>query len=125
MPLSFSQRRKILKNTNFLDLRPIRNHKEEISENEIVTIIIPKFKNKLVVKYLVPRMKSPVIKLTLDEIGSSAWLFMDGKNKVSEIANLMEQKLGEKVKPIEHRLMKFLTQLYEQGLITFEEIKGE
>ena len=32
MPLSFSERRKIFKSANYLDLTPIRLHKEEVSE---------------------------------------------------------------------------------------------
>ena len=46
MPLSFFERRKILKNVNYLNIVPYRIHKEEIDENGLVTVLIPKFKRK-------------------------------------------------------------------------------
>lgn len=125
MPLSFSQRRKILKNANYLDLHPLRLHNEEISDDNIVTVIIPKFKNKFIVQYIVPIMKSPDIKLKLDEIGSATWLLLDGKKDVREISKLLFEKFGDKIEPVSQRLTKFLTGLYEQRLITFKEINKE
>jgi hypothetical protein len=122
MPLSFSQRRKILKKANYLDLHPLRLHGEEISDENIVTIIIPKFKNKFIVQYIVPKLKSPDIKLKLDEIGSTTWILLDGKKNVREISNLLMEKFGDKIEPVNQRLTKFLTGLYEQRLITFQEI---
>lgn len=122
MPLSFSQRRKILKEANYLDLHPLRLHKEEIADENIVTIIIPKFKNRFIVQYIVPKLKSPDIKLKLDEIGSATWLLLDGKKDVREISKLLLEKFGDKIEPVNQRLTKFLTGLYEQRLITFKEI---
>ena len=122
MPLSFSQRRKILKKANYLDLHPLRLHSEEISDENIVTVIIPKFKNKFIVQYIVPKMKSPDIKLKLDEIGSTTWILLDGKKNVREISNLLMEKFGDNIEPVNQRLTKFLTGLYEQRLITFQEI---
>ncbi len=122
MPLSFSQRRRILKNANYLDLRPLRLHKDEIGEDNLVTILIPKFKNKIALKFIVPKLKSPEIKLKLDEIGSQTWLLLDGNKTVREISSILLNKFGEKIEPVNQRLTKFLTGLYEQRLITFQEI---
>jgi len=122
MPLSFSERRKILKNANYLELHPIRLHKEELNENNLVTILIPKFTNQFVVKFLVPRMKSQLIKLKLDELGSSAWMLFDGEKNVADIAKKLVEKFGDKIEPVNDRLTKFLTGLYEQKLITYKEI---
>jgi hypothetical protein len=122
MPLSFSQRRKILKKANYLDLHPLRLHSQEISDDNFVNVIIPKFKNKIIVQYIVPKMKSPDIKLKLDEIGSATWLLMDGNKDVREISKLLLEKFGDKIEPVNQRLTKFLTGLYEQRLITFKEI---
>ena len=51
MPLSFKERKKILKSVNTLDLTPIKLYSDEENNDEIVTIIVPKFKNKFVVKF--------------------------------------------------------------------------
>lgn len=123
--MNFFQRRKKLKNTNFLDLTPVHLADFKISQSNYITVFIPKFTSKFAKKYIVPRLKNPFIKLRLDKIGSSAWLEIDGQKKVLEIANNLSQRYGDKVYPVEERLTKFLTQLYEQKLITFQEIKGE
>ena len=123
--MNFLQRRARLKNTNYLDLTPIRVEKEEIIANNRVVILIPKFKSQWAGKHLVPKLKAPYIKLKLDELGSASWLMMDGKKKVSEIALELAEKFGDKNQPDEPfdvRLVKFLTLLYDQKLITFKEI---
>ena len=123
--MNFLQRRAKLKNANYLEVTPFRVLNEEIDENSFVTILIPKVTNSFAKKYFEPMLKSPLIKLKLDEIGSASWLAIDGKKKVAEIATELVQKFGDKIDPVEERLTKFLTTLYEQRFITFQEIKGE
>ena len=122
MTMNFFERRKILKKADYFDLHPFRIYKEEIDENGFATIIIPKFSNKLAIRIFNPRIKSPVIRMKLDEIGTTAWLAMDGKKSVGDIAKIMVDKLGDKVDPIEERLPKFITLIYEQKYISFVEI---
>ncbi|MFC2133775.1 PqqD family protein [Bacteroidota bacterium] len=122
MMLNFFERRKILKKANYFDLTPVRIYKEEMEENGLATIIIPKFTNKLAVKIFNKRIKSDVIKIKLDEVGTTAWLAMNGRNKVGDIAKIMVDKLGDKVQPVDERLPKFITHLYEQKYISFVEI---
>ena len=123
--MNFFQRRKILKNVNYLDLTPVRTKHHTIGSDDKVVVIIPKFTNKFIVKKIVPIMKHQDMKLNLDELGSAVWLFIDGKKKVKEIALELSQKFGDKIQPVDERLTKFLTQLYEQRLISFNELKGE
>lgn len=123
--MNFFQRRKKLKNSNYLELTPLHLMNYEVDENNNVTILIPKFTSEFSKKYLMTKLKNSYIKLKLDELGSAAWLEVDGKKNVSEIAFNLTQKFGNKIQPTEERLTKYLTQLYEQKLITFEEIKGE
>lgn len=122
MPLSFSERRRIFKGANYLDLTPLRLHKEEFSEENLVTVLIPKFQNRFALRFIVPRLKSQVFKLKLDELGSAVWLSIDGRKTVDQIAKQLLKKFGDKIEPVNERLTKFLTGLYEQRLITFQEI---
>jgi hypothetical protein len=122
--MNFFQRRKILKNTSAFDLTPVYLVQHELGENNLVTVLIPKFTNKVTVKLFEPRLRVPHIKLKLDELGSAVWLAIDGKKKVGSIATELVNAFGDKINPVEERLPKFLTQLYEQRLITFEELKG-
>ncbi len=123
--MNFFNRSKKLNFMNYLDLTPIHKIDYKVDENEIVIILIPKFSSKFSLKYIIPKLKNPYINLKLDELGSAAWLEIDGNKKVNEIANKLTQKFGEKIQPVEERLTKFLTQLYEHKFITFKEIKGE
>lgn len=122
--MNFWKRRKILKNTSTFDLTPTHLVKHEIGENNLVTVLMPKFQNKIAIKLFEPKLKLPNIKIKLDELGSAVWLSIDGKKNVGVIAGELVSALGDKIKPVEERLPKFLTQLYEQRLITFEELKG-
>jgi len=122
MALTFQERKKILKKANTLDLTPIKLEHEEVIDSGLITIVIPKFKNKLAVKYVMPNMKSGVINLKLDKFGSGVWENINGKNSVQKIIDKLVQEFGEEIQPAEERVSKFIFQLYEQRLISFNEL---
>ncbi len=124
MALNFFQRRRILKKLNYLDATPIRNCEFETNETGIVTLVIPKFKNKKFNDFMLgPRKR--YFRLTLEELGSAVWLQIDGRTKVSDICTKVYEICGEKIMPAEERVTKFLTTLYESRYITFAEIEKE
>ena len=122
MALSFTERKKILKSVNTLDLTPIKLYSEEVDKDELVTVIIPKFKNKIVVKLISPKLKSDHFKVKLDKFGSSVWLKINGKTKVDQIIKELKKKFGDEIKEEHERTTKFIFQLYEQGFISFKEL---
>lgn len=107
-----------------MELKPLPLCESIINEKNLVTVLIPKFKNRILVKYISPMLKLPNIKLNLDVLGSAVWKLLNGENSVQEISDYMKQEFGENEKSLEERILKFLTELYVQNLITFEEIKG-
>jgi hypothetical protein len=115
-------KKKINSTVNYLELTPKRNYDHEVESSGNISVLVPKFQNKFLVNYLVPRLKSPFIKAKLDEFGSLTWFEMDGTKKVNEISQSLTNKFGEKVQPVDERLTKFLTQLYQYNFITFKEI---
>lgn len=123
MALSFNERKKILKSVNTLDLTPIRLYSEEKDKDELVTVIVPKFKNKFAVKYISPKLKSDIFKIKFDKFGSDVWLRMDGKTKVDKIIKELKREFGNEIQQEEERTVKFIFQLYEQGFISFKELK--
>lgn len=123
MSLNFFQRRKILKGVNYLELTPFRLYEHEIEDNGLVTVLLPKFENKIFKSLFVTRNKSQFIRIKLDEFGSEAWLQVDGEKKVEKIAKCLLEKFGEKIEPVNERLTTFYTQLYMQRFISFNEIK--
>ncbi|MFH0866375.1 MAG: PqqD family protein [Bacteroidota bacterium] len=122
MEVSFFERRKILKSTSLLDLTPFRKIEHKIEERGVATLLYPKFKNKKVSKYMLGN-RTPFIHMNLDEIGTASWLLIDGKRKAGEIADALEEQFGDKVKPAHERLGKFLSVLYDNKYISFNEIQ--
>jgi hypothetical protein len=120
---SFKHKR-FLKEANYLALRPVAHHRHETNEEGNLFVIVPKFKNKWLIKFLVPPGKSPHFRIKLDEQGSAVWKCIDGKRNVEEICKMVTQQLGEKIQPAEERVTKFLSLLYKQGFITFAELTG-
>lgn len=127
MSLNMFKKKKISKETNLLDLTPFRFYGEETDSEGNVVVLIPKFKNKILVRHLLPRMKSKFFKLKLDKFGSAVWLLIDGRNNVKFIAGEVVNKFGDEIQPVYERLPKFITMLFTNNLISFNEIesKGE
>ena len=122
MPLTFKERKKILQTTNTLDLTPVKLYSEKINDENLVTVIVPKFKNEFAKKYISPKLKSSDFKLNLEKFGSEVWRNMDGKMKVGEIVKKVSDKFGDEIQPAVDRVSKYIFQLYEQKLISFKEI---
>ena len=122
MSLSFKERKKILKSINTLDLTPIKLYSDIENNDELVTVIVPKFKNKIVVKLVSPKLKSDHFKIKLDKFGSTVWSKINGKTKVDQIIKDLKKKFGDEIQEENERTTKFIFQLYTQGFISFKEI---
>jgi hypothetical protein len=123
--MNLFQRRKILKNSNYLELTPVRTFDHELREDGKVNILLPRFKNEFAKRMLKPRRKSDHIPIKLDEIGSAIWLMIDGKVRVQEICDRMKDLHPDKMQPSEEtetRVTQFLSLLYQQRYISFREI---
>jgi len=123
MTLTYKERKKILKNTNTLDLTPVKLQREEIDRENLVTVLVPKFKSETAKKFIVPRLKSADFRIKFDKLGSSVWMNIDGKNNVQEIINILTAEFGSQFLQAEERVTKFFFQLYEQKFISFKELK--
>jgi hypothetical protein len=114
---------KSIQELNYLELTPVRNYNYILENDNTVSVLVPRFKNKFLVKFLVPRLKSPDIKIKLDKFGSAAWLKADGSNSVQKICDELLAEHGEAINPVIDRVTKFYTQLYQYQFICFKEIK--
>jgi len=122
MSLSFNERKKILKSANTLEMTPFKIYSDEKNDDELVTVIIPKFKNKIAVKLFSPRLKSDHFKVKLDKFGSAVWEKINGKLKVDHIIKDVKKNFGDELQQEEERITKFIFQLYTQGFISFKEL---
>ena len=124
--MNFFQRRRILKQVNFLDLRPVRVIEHEVREEGLVNVLLPRFKNRVASALFQPGRKDPVIRIKLDRFGGQTWLLIDGVSKVSQICEKLAEAFPEELTVAEEnidRVTKFLSLLYRERYITFREIQ--
>jgi hypothetical protein len=104
---------------NLLQLVPRRIAEHETDDAGIVTVLMPRFRNRIMKALFEPRHKSPYIKIKLDEVGSEVWLLCDGKRTVREIAELLRDKFRERIEPCYDRLGLFFRQLESARFIAY------
>ncbi len=107
---------------NYLEMTPLAVVKHEVNDEGKVNLLIPRFKSDFMIKYFLPKNKSLYIRVNLDEFGSSTWKLIDGETRVDEIGRKLIEIFGEEVHPVNDRLTEFLTTLYSNGFISFNEL---
>jgi hypothetical protein len=96
---------------NMLDLIPVRLLESETGSDGRATLFKPRFTNRLLVKYLMPRFSRPNFQVTLDDFGSHVWSRIDGSATVRDIGRSLREAFGEEVEPVYQRLGLFCRQL--------------
>ena len=122
--MNFFKRRRFLKNANLLELTPVRIHQYETSEEGKIILLVPKFKNQEVGRFMLGH-RATHFRIKLDAIGSEVWQLIDGNSTVGEILDrLMAISLNEwwKQPELDERLSKFMSQLYDNRYISFKEL---
>ena len=122
--MNFFQRRRFLKNTNLLDLTPVRMHEHETVEEGKVVLLVKKFKNEKTGMFVLGR-RSPVFRVKLDELGSAVWKEIDGRSNVAAILDRLGKQFNDtpgKAEELDSRLSKFLSLLYDNRYIYFAEM---
>lgn len=106
------------RSVNLFDVMPCISEDIQFEKNEegLIVIAFPRFENKFVQKYLIPKGISKFLHLTLDERGTKVWELIDGKRELREIANLLGDDFKNE-KDFKHRLEKFIVQLYKRGFL--------
>ncbi len=77
----------------------------------MTVILVPKFGNHLLGRWLMARLRNPYYRLRLDEIGSFVWEHCSGDLSVQEIGARLGQRFGDTVEPVYERLDLFLRSL--------------
>jgi len=115
----FNKKKDEFAGMNLLELKPIRAFEFVIQDEGKVTLLIPKFRGKVLGKYLQPYIKRKFFKVKLDTLGSFVWKQCDGKSSVNEIANKLRKQFGDKAEPADERVAKFVQHLYKSDCVTF------
>jgi hypothetical protein len=109
---------------NLLELIPSRARGDSINADGLVVVDLPRFRRTWMQKYLVPRNKSPFMKIKLDLFGSRSWQLIDGTRTVNEIADLMAAEFGDEVQPVHERLGIFIRTLRQTGFVQLRHADG-
>ena len=104
---------------NFLDFIPVRKVDWEQDEKGKVCLLNEKTKNKFIKKIIGLFNKSQHIHIHLDELGTSAWLLIDGKRTVQKINEKMKGEFGEELTHSQQRLVYFFVLLKKNKFIGF------
>jgi hypothetical protein len=107
------------KSVNMHDVIPRPLVQSEKSVDGRTVLLKPKFRHPILVKYLQHRMKHPFYRITLDEVGTAVWQKIDSQRNAVEIADELEQELGEKIQPKYERLGRFISMLKNAKLIEY------
>jgi hypothetical protein len=123
--MNFFQRRKILKNINYLDLTPVRLMEYQLNDEGRIDILLPRFRNRFLKNVYRNSSKGEFIHIHLDQIGSEIWKIIDGILTVQAICSELNEKHPDKLHPAEEtekRVTDFLSLLYRERYISFREI---
>jgi len=126
MEVHFFKRRKILKKSNALDLIPVRLLNHELREDGNLDILLPRFKRSWLERLMAPLHRKEFIRIKLDRFGSTSWLLIDGIKPVQTICDELEKKYPELLSPESEtldRVNKFMTILYQQRFISFQQLQ--
>jgi hypothetical protein len=113
--------RKKRTSVNLLELTPVQRVPWEKGEGETVVVLVPKFRNEILVRWLVPHLKYPVVRVKLDALGSFVWKLCDGKTTVGEMADRMTVEFGDTAASAQERIRKFLLTLEKTDLVNLND----
>jgi hypothetical protein len=104
---------------NLFDLVPgIGEHIATGKEGELSVITFPRFRSKFMQKFFVPKNKSAMIHIRLDEHGTAVWDLIDGKRTIKEISDLLAEHF-QREENYEYRVAAYFSQLYKQGFVKY------
>ena len=102
---------------NLFDLVPrISERVTTEKEGELSVITFPRFRSKLLLKLFVPKSKSPMLRISLDEHGTAVWNLIDGRRTIKEIADALAEHFQHE-ENYEYRVAAYFSQLYRQGFV--------
>ena len=104
---------------NLLDLTPHREVGWEVGEDGLVTLVRvrPSVRGLPSLGRWISFMMAPP-RIRLDEVGSFAWLRMDGEADVGDLAELVRIEFGEAAEPVAQRLGHFVRLLRRERFVS-------
>lgn len=114
------KQKKIDSKTNFLDVIPEINCRWEKNGDGRICLLVPRFKKNFMKRIALKLGRSEFVQVSLDNLGTTAWAYIDGTNTVEQIGKLMEKDKGESIEQVYQRLSQFLTILARNRLVSLK-----
>jgi hypothetical protein len=111
------KKNKIDPSVNLLDVKPQRTAQWVQEGDEAVVILIPKFSNPFLVRWLLPYLKSQNFRLSLDRYGSAFWHACDGTATVAEVIETMKRRFPDDAATMSERVIGFTRHLFREHFI--------
>ena len=107
---------------NLLDMTPRREVKWEEDEAGVVTLVRerPTIRGPRSLGRWISFMMAPP-RIRLDDVGSYAWLQMNGSLEVRELARLVQTEFGDRVEPVNQRLGQLIRLLKRERFVSYSE----
>lgn len=112
-------RERALEGVNLLGLAPVRLAAWEEEDGRVVVLRPEPTTRGL--RGLLDRFfhRMSAHRIRLDEVGSFAWLHLDGERTVGEVAGLLLEEFGEVAAPAEERLAHLIWLMRREGLLAY------
>jgi len=108
---------------NLFDVIPyISEHVTTEKDGELSVIALPRFRNKFMQKFFVPKGKSPNLHIKLEEHGTAVWNLIDGQRTVKEITDLLAEHFNDE-ENYQYRITTYITQLFTNGFIKYKTVQ--
>lgn len=110
---------------NLLDMTLVREVEWEEDESGVVTLVRsrPRVRGPRSMGRWVSFMLAPP-RIRLDEVGSFAWLRMNGSSDVGDVAALVREEFGDRVEPVNQRLGHLVRLLKRERFVSYLVPKG-
>jgi len=105
---------------NLLDVKPQRTAQWVQEGVDTVVILIPKFSNPFLVRWLLPYLKRQNFRLTLDRYGSAFWNTCDGTLTVADVIAEMKRRFPEEESSMAERVIGFTRHLFREQFIRLD-----
>ncbi|MEK7668707.1 MAG: PqqD family protein [Gemmatimonadota bacterium] len=103
----------------FEDLCPVRRHRAEDRDGDLVTVLVPKFTSRFARRWFVPLLAKPDLRVHLDALGSFVWRQCDGTASLREIAGRVAERFGRDPDDALRQVVRFVRKLAREESLTF------
>ena len=107
---------------NYLDRKPMRNPSLRWSADENGAVTLEK-ENVGVANRIAQKLlgKPRVSFIHLDTMGSFLWPLLDGRQDITALGKLVDERFGEEAHPLYERLARYMQILDSYGFLTWNE----